>query len=179
MSRIGRKPITIPKSVNLNHDEKKRLISVKGSKGINEMTYHKNVSVKIDGDVLTVMRLNDDKENRALHGLTRKLIENLITGVDKGFEKKLIINGVGYKAEVKGSSLILNVGYSHPVEMSLPQNITAKVERNLITLNGIDRQKLGQFAAEVRKVRPPEPYKGAGIRYEDEYIRRKAGKKAA
>jgi large subunit ribosomal protein L6 len=179
MSRIGRKPVVIPKGVTLNHDEAKRLIVAKGPKGTNELIYHKNMSIKIDGDTLTVSRPNDQKENRALHGLTRKLIDNLVVGVSTGFEKRLLINGVGYKAEAKGDKLVLYVGYSHPVDMPMPKDITAKVEKNLIILSGIDRQKLGQFAAEVRKVRPPEPYKGAGIRYHDEHIRRKAGKKAA
>jgi len=179
MSRIGRKPVSIPKGVTLKHDEAKRLINAKGPKGTNELQYHANMKVNIDGDILTVERPDDKSENRALHGLTRKLIENLVVGVSTGFVKRLLINGVGYKAEAKGDKLVLYVGYSHPVDLAMPDSIEAKVEKNLIILTGFDRQKLGQFAAEVRKVRPPEPYKGAGIRYEDEHIRRKAGKKAA
>lgn len=179
MSRIGKKPVEIPKGVNVTLDESNKVIKAKGPKGENELKYHKDINVIIEDNKIVVKRPTDSKNHKALHGLVRKLIDNLVVGVSKGFEKRLLIQGVGYKAVVKGNNLVLNVGFSHPVEMSLPDGISAKVENNIIILSGIDKQKLGQFAADIRSVRPPEPYKGAGIRYVDERIIRKAGKKAA
>ena len=134
------------------------------------------MAVKVEGAELTVERPNDQKQNRALHGLTRSLLANMVEGVSNGFSKVLEVNGVGYRAAVQGNTLNLTVGYSHPVEMPVPEGLTAEVNGNKITISGADKQKVGQFAAEVREKRPPEPYKGKGIKYADEHIRRKEGK---
>ncbi|MBQ2092858.1 MAG: 50S ribosomal protein L6 [Clostridia bacterium] len=174
MSRIGRMPIAIPAGVEVKLDG--NTVSVKGPKGELARTVHQNMKVEVNGAEITVTRPNDDKENRSLHGLTRTLIANMIKGVTDGFSKELEVNGVGYRASVEGNKLVLNVGYSHPVEMPLPDGIKAEVNDKKITISGIDNQKVGQFAAEVREQRPPEPYKGKGIKYMDEHIRRKEGK---
>ncbi len=174
MSRIGRMPIAIPAGVEVKLDG--NTVSVKGPKGELTRTVHQNMKVEVNGAEITVTRPNDDKENRSLHGLTRTLIANMIKGVTDGFSKELEVNGVGYRASVEGNKLVLNVGYSHPVEMPLPDGIKAEVNDKKITISGIDNQKVGQFAAEVREQRPPEPYKGKGIKYMDEHIRRKEGK---
>ncbi|MBQ1452100.1 MAG: 50S ribosomal protein L6 [Clostridia bacterium] len=174
MSRIGRMPIAIPAGVEVKLDG--NTVSVKGPKGELTRTVHQNMKVEVNGAEVTVTRPNDDKENRSLHGLTRTLIANMIKGVTDGFSKELEVNGVGYRASVEGNKLVLNVGYSHPVEMPLPDGIKAEVNDKKITISGIDNQKVGQFAAEVREQRPPEPYKGKGIKYMDEHIRRKEGK---
>ena len=134
------------------------------------------MTVKVEGTELLVERPNDQKQNRALHGLTRSLLANMVEGVSNGFSKVLEVNGVGYRAAVQGNTLNLTVGYSHPVEMPVPEGLTAEVNGNKITISGADKQKVGQFAAEVREKRPPEPYKGKGIKYADEHIRRKEGK---
>lgn len=134
------------------------------------------MAVKVEGAELIVERPNDQKQNRALHGLTRSLLANMVEGVSNGFSKVLEVNGVGYRAAVQGNTLNLTVGYSHPVEMPVPEGLTAEVNGNKITISGADKQKVGQFAAEVREKRPPEPYKGKGIKYADEHIRRKEGK---
>jgi large subunit ribosomal protein L6 len=167
-------PIAIPAGVEVKLDG--NTVSVKGPKGELTRTVHQNMKVEVNGAEVTVTRPNDDKENRSLHGLTRTLIANMIKGVTDGFSKELEVNGVGYRASVEGNKLVLNVGYSHPVEMPLPDGIKAEVNDKKITISGIDNQKVGQFAAEVREQRPPEPYKGKGIKYMDEHIRRKEGK---
>ena len=174
MSRIGKKPIAIPAGVDVKLDG--RTVTVKGSKTTLTTDVHPNITVKIEGDEIIVERPNDQKQNRALHGLTRSLISNMVEGVNTGFKKELEVNGVGYRAAVQGQKLTLTVGYSHPVEMTVPEGLTAEVNGNKITISGADKQKVGQFAAEVREKRPPEPYKGKGIKYADEHIRRKEGK---
>ena len=174
MSRIGRMPIAIPAGVEVKLDG--NTVTVKGPKGELTRTVHENMKVEIKDAEILVTRPNDEKENRALHGLTRTLIANMLIGVTEGFKKELEVNGVGYRSSVEGNKLVLNVGYSHPVEMPLPDGVSAEVNDKKITISGIDNQKVGQFAAEVREKRPPEPYKGKGIKYVDEYIRRKEGK---
>ena len=174
MSRIGRMPIAIPAGVEVKLDG--NTVTVKGPKGELTRTVHENMKVEIKDAEILVTRPNDEKENRALHGLTRTLIANMVIGVTEGFKKELEVNGVGYRSSVEGNKLVLNVGYSHPVEMPLPDGVSAEVNDKKITISGIDNQKVGQFAAEVREKRPPEPYKGKGIKYVDEYIRRKEGK---
>ncbi|MBN1778976.1 MAG: 50S ribosomal protein L6 [Candidatus Buchananbacteria bacterium] len=178
MSRIGRQPIKIPSGVQVTINDKQ--VIVKGPKGQLQLELHRNVNVKQDGEVLTVTVKNPDlKEQKALWGLSQRLITNLITGVTDGFSRQLEVNGVGYRAEVKGNKLVLAVGYSFPKEYEIPDGVEVKVEKNLITLSGIDKQLVGQVAAEVRKIRKPEPYKGKGIKYVEEVIKRKAGKTAA
>lgn len=174
MSRIGRMPIAIPAGVEVKLDG--NTVTVKGPKGELTRTVHQNMKVEVNGAEITVTRPDDEKENRSLHGLTRTLIANMVKGVTDGFSKELEVNGVGYRASVEGNKLVLNIGYSHPVEMALPDGIKAEVNDKKITISGIDNQKVGQFAAEVREKRPPEPYKGKGIKYMDEHIRRKEGK---
>ncbi|MBQ0135739.1 MAG: 50S ribosomal protein L6 [Oscillospiraceae bacterium] len=174
MSRIGRMPIAIPAGVEVKLDG--NTVTVKGPKGELTRTVHQNMKVEVNGAEINVSRPNDAKENRSLHGLTRTLIANMVKGVTDGFTKELEVNGVGYRASVEGNKLVLNIGYSHPVEMIFPEGITAEVNDKKITISGIDNQKVGQFAAEVREKRPPEPYKGKGIKYVDEFIRRKEGK---
>lgn len=175
MSRIGRKPIDVPSGVevkiNGNH------ISVKGAKGTLERDFSNNLTVKMENNTITVERPNDEKENRALHGLTRTLIANMVQGVTTGFSKELEVNGVGYRAQKQGKNLVMNLGYSHQVIMPEPDGITVDVPApNKIVVNGADKQKVGQFAAEIREKRKPEPYKGKGIKYVDEHIQRKEGK---
>ena len=175
MSRIGRKPINIPAGVDVNFEN--GVITVKGSKGTLTQKIHPNMTVTIEENVITVTRPNDEKENRALHGLTRSLIANMIEGVTNGFKKELEVNGVGYRVQKQGKNLVMNLGYSHQVTMSETDDITIEVPGpNKIIIHGADKQKVGQFAAEVREKRPPEPYKGKGIKYADEVIRRKEGK---
>ena len=175
MSRIGKKPIAIPAGVDVKIEG--NLVTVKGPKGELSRNIHPNITVEKDGDTITVSRPNDDKQNRSLHGLSRTLIANMITGVNETFKKELEINGVGYRAELKGKDLLLKVGYSHDVIMAAPEGITIEVPNpNKIVISGADKQKVGQFAANVREKRPPEPYKGKGIKYAEEHIRRKEGK---
>ncbi|MBQ1707035.1 MAG: 50S ribosomal protein L6 [Acutalibacteraceae bacterium] len=174
MSRIGKKPIAIPAGVEVKIDG--CTVTVKGPKATLTRDVHPNMAVKVEGAELIVERPNDQKQNRALHGLTRSLLANMVEGVSNGFSKVLEVNGVGYRAAVQGNTLNLTVGYSHPVEMPVPEGLTAEVNGNKITISGADKQKVGQFAAEVREKRPPEPYKGKGIKYADEHIRRKEGK---
>ena len=179
MSRIGRAPITVPAGVEVKIDENNHIV-VKGPKGTLERTLVPQMSIELDAGVITVKRPNDSKENRSLHGLTRTLIDNMVVGVTNGFEKKLEINGVGYRATKEGKNLVLNIGYSHQVTMSENDDIQIDVpDANHIVIKGIDKQKVGQFAAEVRGKRPPEPYKGKGIKYDYEVIRRKEGKTGA
>lgn len=175
MSRIGRMPIAVPAGVDVKIDGS--TVTVKGPKGTLTRTVSSNITVALDNGVITVTRPNDLKENRALHGLTRTLVANMVKGVSEGFKKELEINGIGYRAAKQGKNLVLNIGYSHDVIMSEEDGITVEVPApNKIIISGPDKQKVGQFAAEVRGKRPPEPYKGKGIKYVDEYIRRKEGK---
>ena len=179
MSRIGRMPITVPAGVEVKVDENNHIV-VKGPKGTLERTLVPQMSIEIDAGVITVKRPNDSKENRSLHGLTRTLIDNMVVGVTNGFEKKLEINGVGYRASKEGKNLVLNIGFSHQIVMSENDDIQIDVpDANHIVIKGIDKQKVGQFAAEVRGKRPPEPYKGKGIKYDYEVVRRKEGKTGA
>ena len=175
MSRIGRKPITVPAGVEVTIDGS--TVTAKGPKGTLTGTFNSNMTIAKDGDVITVTRPNDDKENRSLHGLTRTLIANMVEGVCNGYTKSLEIVGIGYRAALQGSVLDLNVGFSHKVQFTAPEGITIAVPSpNQIVISGPDKQKVGQFAAEVRSKRPPEPYKGKGIKYSNEVIRRKEGK---
>ena len=179
MSRIGRAPITVPAGVEVKIDENNHIV-VKGPKGTLERTLVPQMSIELDAGVITVKRPNDSKENRSLHGLTRTLIDNMVVGVTNGFEKKLEINGVGYRASKEGKNLVLNIGFSHQITMSENDDIQIDVpDANHIIVKGIDKQKVGQFAAEVRGKRPPEPYKGKGIKYDYEVVRRKEGKTGA
>ena len=176
MSRIGRAPVTIPAGVEITVGEN-NLVTVKGPKGTLEQAMPTAMDISMEDGVLSVKRPNDEKENRALHGLTRALIHNMVVGVTEGFKKELEINGVGYRAQMQGKQLVMNLGYSHQVIMDPPEGIEIEVPaQNKITISGIDKQKVGQFAAEVRGKRPPEPYKGKGIKYSNETIRRLAGK---
>ena len=179
MSRIGRAPITVPAGVEIKLDENNHIV-VKGPKGTLERTLVPQMNIEIDAGVITVKRPDDSKESRSLHGLTRTLIDNMVVGVTNGFEKKLEINGVGYRASKEGKNLVLNIGFSHQIVMSENEDIQIDVpDANHITIKGIDKQKVGQFAAEVRGKRPPEPYKGKGIKYDYEVVRRKEGKTGA
>ena len=179
MSRIGRAPITVPAGVEIKLDENNHIV-VKGPKGTLERTLVPQMNIEIDAGVITVKRPDDSKENRSLHGLTRTLIDNMVVGVTSGFEKKLEINGVGYRASKEGKNLVLNIGFSHQITMSENEDIQIDVpDANHIVIKGIDKQKVGQFAADVRAKRPPEAYKGKGIRYVGEYVRVKEGKTGA
>lgn len=176
MSRIGHQPVEIPSGVDIKIDGTH--VRVKGPKGELEFTFSSKLEIKEENDEVVITRPNDQREARALHGTTRALINNMVLGVTEGFEKELRLVGVGYRASLSGNNLVLNVGYSHPVEIEPPEGITFEVgERSQqVIVRGYDKQKVGQIAADVRKVRPPEPYKGKGIRYQGEWIRRKAGK---
>ena len=176
MSRIGRHPIAIPAGVTVTVSDD-NLVVVKGPKGQLEQAVNKNITVKVEGNEVLVTRPNDEKQNRAFHGLYRSLIANMVTGVTTGFEKRLRMEGVGYRAQVAGKQLTLNVGYSHPVTFDAPEFISfAAPAPTRVIVKGIDRQQVGAIAADIRAVRKPEPYLGKGIRYEDEHIRRKEGK---
>ena len=178
MSRIGKRPIPLPDGVTAQCDG--RELSVKGPKGSLAMSIPTTISAEIADGELRLIRPDDRKPSRALHGLARALAANLVTGVTQGFSKSLEIQGVGYRAEVKGKALSLLLGFSHPVEMPIPEGLTVSVNDNTkIVVEGIDKQLVGQFAANVRALRPPEPYKGKGIRYAGEHVRRKVGKAAA
>lgn len=175
VSRIGKLPITLPSGVKVAVDA--GAVRVEGPKGKLSSTVPDGVAIKVEGNVVRVERASEDRRIRALHGLTRKLIANMTQGVSQGFSRVLDINGVGYRAEVKGQEIHMTLGYSHPVVFPLPPGVTASVERQVvITLNGADRQVVGEMAAKIRGLRPPEPYKGKGIKYREEVIRRKAGK---
>lgn len=177
MSRIGKKPVQLPDKVQFT--QKGDMISVKGPKGNLERQLHPAVELEVNGSEINVKTDTTNKKYVAYQGLFRSLISNMVTGVTTGYEKNLVLSGIGYRAEVKGKSLILNVGYSNPVDFPLPDGIAADVENNTkIKLTGIDKEMLGQVAANIRGVRPPEPYKGKGIMYADERIMRKAGKTA-
>lgn len=175
MSRIGNKPITVAEGVEVKLDGQH--ITVKGPKGTLERDIHKNMTVSIEGNVITIARPNDEAENRSLHGLTRTLISNMIEGVLNGYKKELQIVGVGYRAQKQGNKLVMNLGYSHPVEMDAPEGITFDVPNaNTVIVTGIDKEVVGQTAAVIRSKREPEVYHGKGIKYSDEHIRRKEGK---
>ena len=175
MSRIGKKPVVIPAGVTVTVAEG-NVVTVKGPKGELTNTFNADMKINVEGNVLTVSRPTDEANHRALHGLTRTLISNMVEGVEKGYSKVLEVNGVGYRAEKKGNQLVMRLGFSHEVIMSEIPGISIAVDGNKITVSGIDKQKVGQFASEVRGKRPPEPYKGKGIKYTDEVIRRKVGK---
>ena len=176
MSRIGRMPIAIPAGVTVDVAENNK-VTVKGPKGTLERVMVPEMEIKVDGAVATVSRPNDLKRMKSLHGLTRTLLQNMVTGVTEGYEKVLEINGVGYRAAKQGKKLVLSLGYSHPVEMEDPEGLETVLDgQNKVTVKGIDKEKVGQYAAEIRDKRRPEPYKGKGIKYADEHIRRKVGK---
>ena len=175
MSRIGNKPITVPAGVEVKIDGQK--VTVKGPKGTLEKEFHKDMKINLEGNVITIVRPNDEDANKSLHGLTRTLLNNMIEGTVKEFERKLEVNGVGYRASKKGNNLLLNLGYSHPVEVAAPEGITFDVPNpNEIIVKGIDKELVGQTAAEIRSKREPEVYGGKGIKYAEETIRRKEGK---
>lgn len=176
MSRIGIKPVIMPDSVNLNTESD--LMKFNGPKGELTIQLPKGVKVTVSDKTLNVERATDSQEHRALHGTFRSLIQNAVTGVAEGFTKKLELVGIGYRASIDQNDLVLLVGFTHPVNMTIPEGIEAKVEKNVISLSGRDKQKIGQFAAEIRQVRKPEPYKGKGIRYQGELVRMKQGKAA-
>lgn len=175
MSRIGKMPIAIPAGVTVDIAENNK-VTVKGPKGTLERVLPSEMQIKMEGATIEVSRPNDLKKMKSLHGLTRTLINNMVVGVTQGYTKTLEVNGVGYRAQKQGKKLTLFLGYSHPIDMMDPEGITSKVEENKIILEGIDKEKVGQFAAEIRSKREPEPYKGKGIKYDYEHIRRKAGK---
>lgn len=176
MSRIGRAPISLPKGVDV--DLKGSGLTVKGPKGTLSQNFHPEMKISLDDGVLSVNRPGDSREHRSLHGLTRALINNMVVGVSSGFTKTLQVEGVGYRAAMEGNTLVLNVGHSHPIRFDPEGNLEFEVEDRgkTIKVSGIDKQLVGEYAARIRKTRPPEPYKGKGIRYEGEYVRRKAGK---
>ncbi len=176
MSRIGRMPVTVPAGVDVKIDAE-NCVTVKGAKGTLTQKFNPNMKITVENGVLTVERPDDEKQNRALHGLTRSIIANMVEGVTNGYSKKLEINGVGYRAAKQGKQLVLNIGYSHTVVIDETDGITFEVpDTNTVIVNGTDKQKVGQIASEIRGKRPPEPYLGKGIKYADEHIRRKAGK---
>lgn len=175
MSRVGKKPISIPDKTKITYTD--RLLTVQGEKGSLSRTIHEAVDLNIEDSLIHVTLSKDDKNTRALQGLTRSLVSNMVTGVSKGFERVLEINGIGYRAEVSGNNIIFNLGYSHPINFNIPEGIAASVDKNnVVRLTGIDKEKLGQTAASIRRLRPPEPYKGKGVKYAEEHIQRKAGK---
>ena len=175
MSRVGKKVIIIPGKISV--DYKARVLVVKGEKGTLTRTIHPSVNLEIKDGTISVTIDHEDRKTRSIQGLTRSLVANMVDGVSKGFEKTLEINGIGYRAEMKGSSIVLNLGYSHPIDFPLPTGINATVDKhNVIKLSGIDKEQVGQTAASIRKLRKPEPYKGKGVKYAEECIQRKAGK---
>ena len=178
MSRIGKRELLIPENVTVTVEN--NTVTVKGPKGTLTFEYKRNVEVSVDGNKLTVTRKNESKESKQLHGTTNAIINNMIVGVSEGFSKNLEINGVGYKFNVQGNKLVINAGYSHQVNLDIPSDLKVEATSNTeLVVSGIDKQVVGEFAANVRKIRKPEPYKGKGIKYKDEHIRRKEGKKAA
>jgi large subunit ribosomal protein L6 len=175
MSRIGKKPIEIPAGVTVTVNN--HTVTVKGPKGELSRSFNPDMDIKIEDNVITISRPSDAKEHRALHGTTRAILNNMVEGVSKGFEKRLELIGVGYRAQKQGNKLVLNVGYSHPVEIVPESGLEIDVPANTkITVKGTDKERVGALAANIRGIRPPEPYKGKGIRYEGEYVRRKEGK---
>jgi large subunit ribosomal protein L6 len=176
MSRIGKRSIEIPKGVTVQITPE--LVTAKGPKGSLTLRRHEAIEIRQENNELLFVRSSEAKPVRAAHGLMRALTNNIVTGVTKGFERQLEINGVGYRAEVKGTTVVLTLGYSHPVEYKLPEGVSAKVDKNILVLSAMDKQTLGAAAAEIRSFRPPEPYKGKGVKYIEETIIRKAGKAA-
>jgi large subunit ribosomal protein L6 len=177
MSRIGKLPVSIPKGTTVAIED--TMVTVQGPKGKLQQKLFPEVNLSIEDDQAVVTRINETKRSRAFHGLFRKLLSNMVIGVNEGFSKTLLISGVGYRTEMQGNVLVLNLGYSNPIEFQVPEDITIQVEgNNKITVSGIDRQRVGQVSAEIRSIRPPEPYKGKGVKYENEMIRRKIGKSA-
>lgn len=175
MSRVGKKPIVVPDKIKISY--KDHTIIVEGQKGTLQRVIHPAVELKIDPNAITVEPIKADRSGRALQGLTRSLVANMVTGVHEGFERVLEINGIGYRALQEGNRIIFHLGYSHPINFDVPDGITASVAKNnVIKLAGIDKEKLGQTAAAIRRLRPPEPYKGKGVKYAGEFIQRKAGK---
>jgi large subunit ribosomal protein L6 len=175
MSRVGKKPIEIPAGVTVTLDNNH--VTVKGPKGELSRTFHSDIEIKVEENVINISRPTDNKEHRALHGTTRAILANMVEGVSKGFERGLELVGVGYRASKQGNKLVLNVGYSHPVEIEAEKGLEIEVPSNTkIVIKGTDKERVGALAANIRDVRPPEPYKGKGIRYEGEYVRRKEGK---
>ncbi len=177
MSRVGRKVIPVPKGVNITVG--KDAVTVKGPKGELKRAVPTGVTVALTDGTLNVARADDSRENRAKHGMMRALLNNMVKGVTDGFERKLEINGVGYRADVAGQKLNMALGFSHPVVFELPKGVAAKVDKNIVILTGIDREMLGETASKIRAIRPPEPYKGKGIKYVEEFIKRKVGKTGA
>jgi large subunit ribosomal protein L6 len=177
MSRIGRKPVLMPKGVSLT--QKPGQFTVKGPKGELSKPMPTGVTIKVEGEQATVTRADDSRENRSRHGLVRAHLANMVKGVTQGWTRELEINGVGYRAEVSGDSVTFALGYSHPIVFKLPKSVTAKVEKNRLTLVSADKDELGQVSAKMRELRPPEPYKGKGVKYVEEVIKRKVGKAAA
>lgn len=175
MSRVGKKPIEIPAGVTVTLDNNH--VTVKGPKGELSRTFHSDIEIKVEENVVNISRPTDNKEHRALHGTTRAVLANMVEGVSKGFERGLELVGVGYRASKQGNKLVLNVGYSHPVEIEAEKGLEIEVPTNTkVIVKGTDKERVGALAANIRDVRPPEPYKGKGIRYEGEYVRRKEGK---
>ncbi len=178
MSRIGKQPIALPDKVDVKIDN--QAVTVKGPKGQLDMSVHPDMTIDMEDGNVIVTRPSDERQHRALHGLTRALIANMVTGVSEGFRRTLVIEGVGYTAELRGKDLVMKLGYSHEIVVNPPENVTFDVPKDsrgrTIHIDGIDKQVVGQTAANIRGLRPPEPYKGKGVRYEGEYIRRKAGK---
>ena len=177
MSRIGNKVIVLPAGVEITNND--NVVTVKGPKGELTREFSKDIEIRVEGTEVTLHRPNDSKEMKTIHGTTRALLNNMVTGVSEGFKKELEMRGVGYRAQKQGEKLVLNAGYSHPVEMDAPAGVTIEVPNNTtVVVKGIDKQVVGEFAANIRAVRAPEPYKGKGIRYKGEHVRRKEGKKA-
>jgi len=174
VSRVGRAPVAIPDGVSVAHAEGE--VNVKGPKGALSVRIPKGITVEIESEQVRFCRSNEKKRTRALHGLARALVANMVTGVTEGFAKELEVHGVGYKADVSGKTLKLAVGFSHPIDVTIPEELSVSLQEGKIRIEGIDRQLVGQFAADVRSLRPPEPYKGKGIRYVGEQVRRKVGK---
>ena len=175
MSRVGKKPIPVPDKTKLTLVDGQ--LTVQGKNGSLSQAIHPDVELEIGKEEVTVKPRKDDRKTRALQGMTRSLVNNMVTGVSKGFERVLEIHGIGYRAEAKGGNIVFSLGYSHPIDFALPKGISATVEKNnIVKLSGIDRQLLGQTAARIRQLRPPEPYKGKGVKYAEEHIQRKAGK---
>jgi large subunit ribosomal protein L6 len=176
MSRVGKKPIEVPAGVTITVGEN-NVVTVKGPKGELSRTFNKDIAISQEDNILTLSRPSDSKEHRTIHGTTRALLANMITGVSAGFERALELVGVGYRAQLQGTKLVLNVGYSHPVEFTPEEGLTVEVPANTrVVIRGIDKERVGALASNIRQVRPPEPYKGKGIRYEGEAVRRKEGK---
>jgi len=176
MSRVGKKPIALSDKIKVSYTD--RILTVTGEKGTLSRTIHPAVDLTVEDNSLSVTISGTDKKTRSLWGMTRALVANMVTGVSQGFERALEINGIGYRAELKGNALELNLGYSHPINFPLPEGISANIEKNVIKLAGIDKDLLGYTASTIRNFRPPEPYKGKGVKYLEEYVQRKAGKTA-